>query len=131
MDDEGEPQLFANRWADTIGEGGVGSGHDRCTCVARSQVSRPCSARYGNHKYRPAFPALSSGPVADDSVDLRNVDPGVWGATAIRTCSVCDQPVDARNHYVQAPHTAYRGPGPAGPVAEQGHAACRHTDGCV
>jgi hypothetical protein len=58
----------------------------RCPALRRSTVST--RALYGNHKTRPPYPALTS-PAAD----LADLDPGVWGTTAIRTCSVCDQPV--------------------------------------
>lgn len=46
---------------------------------------------YGNHKYRPHFPPLAEARAED----LGDLDPGVWGATAIRACGVCDGPVDA------------------------------------
>lgn len=48
-------------------------------------------ALYGSYKYRSHFPPLSS----TEAVDLDDLDPGVWGATAISACSVCDGPVDA------------------------------------
>jgi hypothetical protein len=57
----------------------------RCPGLRRSTVST--RALYGNFKLRPPFPLLQ------ESADLD--DPGVRGATAIRTCSVCDQPVNA------------------------------------
>jgi hypothetical protein len=65
----------------------------RCANLADSTVST--RAIYGNVKYRPAFPRLSPPAPEQDAVDLTNLDPGVWGATAIRACSVCRGPVDA------------------------------------
>jgi hypothetical protein len=31
---------------------------------------------------------------------LSKLDPGVWGADAVRTCSVCDEPVENELHQV-------------------------------
>jgi hypothetical protein len=59
----------------------------RCPRLRASVVST--RALYGNFKYRPPFPALS-GPA---SPDLTALDPGVWGADTVRSCSVCDGPV--------------------------------------
>ncbi|WP_367139051.1 leucine-rich repeat domain-containing protein [Saccharothrix sp. HUAS TT1] len=62
----------------------------RCARLANSTVST--RALYGNFKFRPPFPALR--PVTEAGrADLAALDPGVWGATAVRTCSVCDGPV--------------------------------------
>ncbi|MFJ8442691.1 leucine-rich repeat domain-containing protein [Kitasatospora griseola] len=47
-------------------------------------------ALYGNESYRPGFPALAE-PVGGR--ELGALDPGVWGATEVRACSVCDGPV--------------------------------------
>ncbi|MEV4136701.1 leucine-rich repeat domain-containing protein [Dactylosporangium sp. NPDC049742] len=63
----------------------------RCAKLADSTVST--RALYGNFKYRSPFPALRPLTGAGD-VDLAALDPGVWGADAVRTCSVCDGPVD-------------------------------------
>ncbi len=52
-------------------------------------------AVYGNYKYRPPFPQLAPTPPAAEDTDLDDLDPAVWGAAAIQTCSVCDQPFDA------------------------------------
>ncbi|MFI6582741.1 leucine-rich repeat domain-containing protein [Embleya sp. NPDC050493] len=64
----------------------------RCPNLRRSTVST--RALYGNHRYRPPFPALPSS-TADGTgePDLAGVDPGKWGATTIRSCSVCDRPL--------------------------------------
>jgi hypothetical protein len=63
----------------------------RCRKLTRSTVST--RALFGNHKIRAPFPRLQppSGSVAD--LDLENLDPRRWGATALHRCSVCDRPV--------------------------------------
>ena len=58
----------------------------RCSKLKCSTVST--RALYGNYKYRPPFPELASE--IDRIGELR---PGTWGATSIRTCSVCDAPI--------------------------------------
>ena len=58
----------------------------RCPNLKRSTVST--RALYGNFKYRPPFPELVSE--ADRTGALK---PGTWGATTVRTCSVCDAPI--------------------------------------
>jgi len=66
----------------------------RCRNLRRSTVST--RALFGNHKYRPPFPTLPSS-TADGTggqPDLAGVDPGKWGATTIRSCSVCSRPLD-------------------------------------
>jgi hypothetical protein len=69
----------------------------RCVRVADSTVST--RVLYGNVKFRPPFPALR--PVTHaDQVDFAELDPGVWGTTAVRTCSVCDGPVGQELHQV-------------------------------
>lgn len=69
----------------------------RCEHLADSTVST--RVLYGNYKFRPPFPALR--PVTDaGSTDLSALDPGVWGADAARTCSVCNGPVDRELHQV-------------------------------
>lgn len=64
----------------------------RCPKLQRSTVSTRWI--YGNYKYRPHFPKLAE-PATAQGADLTDLDPGVWGATTIRTCSVCDQPIDS------------------------------------
>ncbi|MFJ6378397.1 leucine-rich repeat domain-containing protein [Kitasatospora sp. NPDC092039] len=64
----------------------------RCPNLRLSTVST--RALYGNYKQRPPFPPLSTAATGADGVDLEDLDPGVWGAAAIRTCSVCDQCVE-------------------------------------
>jgi hypothetical protein len=61
----------------------------RCTRLRDSTIST--RVLYGNFKHRPPFPALR--PSAGEA-DLTALDPGVWGAEAVRTCSVCDGPVE-------------------------------------
>lgn len=63
----------------------------RCLRIADSTVST--RVLYGNFKFRPPFPALRPVTGAGEA-DFAALDPGVWGATAVRTCSVCDGPVD-------------------------------------
>ncbi|MBE1488570.1 leucine-rich repeat domain-containing protein [Plantactinospora soyae] len=69
----------------------------RCTGLRSSTVST--RALYGNFKYRPPFPSLRPVTMATE-VDFDALDPGVWGADRIRTCSVCDRPVDGDVHQV-------------------------------
>ncbi|MFE3235278.1 leucine-rich repeat domain-containing protein [Kitasatospora indigofera] len=63
----------------------------RCSKLVRSTVST--RTLFGNYKLRPPFPRLqpSQGSVAD--LDLTALNPGRWGTPAIRSCSVCDQPI--------------------------------------
>jgi hypothetical protein len=65
----------------------------RCRNLRRSTVST--RALYGNYKRRPPFPPLR--PATAGTPALGDLDPGVWGATEIRTCSVCDQHIGAGN----------------------------------
>ncbi|MGW4384198.1 leucine-rich repeat domain-containing protein [Kitasatospora sp. NPDC004531] len=60
----------------------------RLPALRGSRVST--RALYGNPKYRPGFPALAEPA---DGPDLAALDPGTWGATEVRACSVCDGPV--------------------------------------
>ncbi len=69
----------------------------RCARLRDSTVST--RVLYGNVKFRPPFPALRPFTSTDDT-DLTALDPGVWGAEAVRTCSVCDCPVDRELHQV-------------------------------
>jgi hypothetical protein len=63
----------------------------RCRNLKRSTVST--RSVYGNYKLRPQFPLLQSpSPQAAES-DASDLDPGTWGAEAIRSCSVCARPV--------------------------------------
>ena len=41
----------------------------------------------------PPFPKLSSGLLDGADIDVGDLDPAIWGATAIRTCSICGQPI--------------------------------------
>ncbi|MFE4361176.1 leucine-rich repeat domain-containing protein [Kitasatospora sp. NPDC056800] len=66
----------------------------RCAGLRRSTVST--RAVYGNYKRRPPFPQLPTAASAR-GVDVEDLDPGVWGASAIRTCSVCDRRVEGVN----------------------------------
>lgn len=62
----------------------------RCTRLTRSTVST--RVLYGNFKFRPPFPALRSVTCTEDA-DFAALDPAIWGADAVRTCSVCDGPL--------------------------------------
>lgn len=69
----------------------------RLVRLASSTVST--RVLFGNFKFRPPFPALR--PVTDaGEADFTALDPGVWGADAVHTCSVCDGPVDRELHQV-------------------------------
>ncbi len=50
------------------------------------------SSRCHNFKFRPPFPALRPVTHAGEA-DFTALDSGVWGAEAVRSCSVCDRPV--------------------------------------
>ena len=69
----------------------------RCAGLVNSTVST--RALYGNFKFRPPFPALRAVTPAEQG-DFTALAPGVWGADAVRTCSVCDEPVDRELHQV-------------------------------
>jgi hypothetical protein len=58
----------------------------RCPNLKGSTVST--RALYGNYKYRPPFPELTG-----ETDRIGALRPGIWGATTIRTCSVCDAPI--------------------------------------
>ncbi|MFG2043704.1 leucine-rich repeat domain-containing protein [Dactylosporangium sp. NPDC048998] len=62
----------------------------RCAKLADSTVST--RVLYGNFKFRPPFPALRPVTRAGE-VDFDALDPAVWGADAVQTCSVCDGPI--------------------------------------
>jgi hypothetical protein len=65
----------------------------RCAGLRDSTVST--RAVYGNVKFRPPFPSLR--PVTG-AAGLDALDPGVRGADAVRTCSVCDGSISAELH---------------------------------
>lgn len=58
----------------------------RCTNLKSSTVST--RQIFGNFKYRPPFPELRQEPAP--SGDL---DPGLWGAESLSSCSVCAGPI--------------------------------------
>ena len=69
----------------------------RCTRLRDSTVST--RVLYGNFKFRPPFPTLRAvTTVAEAHFD--RLDPGTWGADAVRSCSVCNGPVDHELHQV-------------------------------
>ncbi|MBL7500537.1 leucine-rich repeat domain-containing protein [Frankia sp. CNm7] len=63
----------------------------RCARLTHSTVST--RALYGNFKFRPPFPELRPVTTAENA-DFNALAPGVWGTDAVRSCSVCDGPVD-------------------------------------
>lgn len=58
----------------------------RCRNLKDSTVST--RSLFGNFKHRPPFPVLMHGPVTSGELD-----PRVWGADSIKSCSVCDGPI--------------------------------------
>lgn len=69
----------------------------RCARLADSTVST--RVLYGNVKFRPPFPALHPVTPAGET-DFAALDPAVWGADTVHTCSVCDGPVHRELHQV-------------------------------
>ncbi|MFE0699084.1 leucine-rich repeat domain-containing protein [Streptomyces sp. NPDC058872] len=63
----------------------------RCRRLTRSTVST--RALFGNRKFRPPFPKLASSPDVLRGLDPERPDPGRWGPTNLRGCSVCDGPM--------------------------------------
>ncbi|MET8372740.1 hypothetical protein [Micromonospora profundi] len=65
------------------------------TLICRELADRTVSTRvlYGNFRFRPPFPRLRAVTRAVET-DFAALDPDVWGCDAVRTCSVCDGPVD-------------------------------------
>ncbi|MFF3453205.1 leucine-rich repeat domain-containing protein [Streptomyces sp. NPDC002730] len=64
----------------------------RCSKLTRSTVST--RALYGNYKLRAPFPRLQRpGSSSADRLDRGDLDPHIWGATTIRSCSVCGQQI--------------------------------------
>jgi hypothetical protein len=61
----------------------------RCRNLKSSTVSTRLI--FGNFKYRPPFPELRQGPGPPDGLD-----PELWGADSITSCSVCGGPVPGR-----------------------------------
>jgi hypothetical protein len=59
----------------------------RCSALRDSTVST--RSIYGNRRYRPAFPVLDSERSPPSPADLTDLDPEIWGATTIDSCSVC------------------------------------------
>lgn len=71
----------------------------RCTNLLRSTVST--RSVYGNYKFRPHFPQLRQPEPRAAEPDSGELDPGTWGAEAIRSCSVCDKAIpDSGPHQV-------------------------------
>lgn len=64
----------------------------RCARLTRSTVST--RALFGNHRFRPPFPRLQPSKEDVPGLPVTDLDPGRWGVTAVRGCSVCDRPVE-------------------------------------
>jgi hypothetical protein len=64
----------------------------RCANLRDSTVST--RALYGNFKFRPPFPRLQPRGASAALPSLKELDPQVWGAETIGSCSVCDGPID-------------------------------------
>ncbi|MER5385440.1 leucine-rich repeat domain-containing protein [Streptomyces sp. NPDC002688] len=64
----------------------------RCARLTRSTVST--RALFGNHRFRPPFPRLQPSREDVPGLPVTDLDPGRWGVTAVRGCSVCDRPVE-------------------------------------
>jgi hypothetical protein len=64
----------------------------RCAMLRDSTVST--RALYGNFKLRPAFPRLQPRGALAALTTHEDLDPQVWGVETIRSCSVCDGPID-------------------------------------
>ena len=71
----------------------------RCSALRDSIVST--RSLYGNRKHRPPFPALESERSSTPHVDLTDLDPQIWGATTIDSCSVCGERIQGAG-FVQA-----------------------------
>ncbi|MEU9864844.1 leucine-rich repeat domain-containing protein [Streptomyces sp. NPDC047971] len=63
----------------------------RCRRLTRSTVST--RALFGNFKLRPPFPKLTSSPDSLTGLEPERLDAGRWGFTALKGCSVCDDPI--------------------------------------
>lgn len=71
----------------------------RCKKLTKSTVST--RAIYGNYHFRPPFPELQPDRESIGDLDLGHLPPGIWGADAVTTCSVCNRPLkDAGLHQV-------------------------------
>ncbi|MFI7598853.1 leucine-rich repeat domain-containing protein [Actinoplanes sp. NPDC049681] len=64
----------------------------KCTNLRGSTVST--RALYGNYKYRHEFPQLQPVGSLATVPDSNDLDPQVWGTEKIRSCSVCDGPIE-------------------------------------
>jgi hypothetical protein len=64
----------------------------RCSALRESTVST--RALYKNFKNGPPLPELLGHRFHDGAqFDPANLDPAIWGATAVERCSVCRQPI--------------------------------------
>lgn len=64
----------------------------RCKKLKGSTVST--RALYGNFKLRPPFPKLQAGRNSTQGLELDNLPPEMWGTDSIKTCSVCNLPLE-------------------------------------
>ena len=66
----------------------------RCKKLMESTVST--RSLYGNFKFRPPFPKLQPGRESTEGLELNNLSPAIWGTDSIKTCSVCNRPIEKR-----------------------------------
>lgn len=64
----------------------------RCKNLKDSTVST--RSLYGNFKHRPPFPRLQPDMISTQGLDLDKLPLETWGTDSIRTCSVCNRPLD-------------------------------------
>jgi hypothetical protein len=77
----------------------TGTPYELTRCARLADGTMSTRVLYGNFKFRPPFPALRPVTNAGEA-DFAALDPGVWGADTVHTCSVCAGPVDRELHQV-------------------------------
>jgi len=66
----------------------------RCKKLRDSTVST--RALYGDFKFGPPCPRLQAGRDSTKGLELSNLSPEIWGTDSIKTCSVCNRPLENR-----------------------------------
>jgi hypothetical protein len=69
----------------------------RCKNLRDSIIST--RALYGNYKHRPPFPRLQPDMDSTQALELDNLTLEIWGTNSIKTCSVCNRPLENRGLY--------------------------------
>jgi hypothetical protein len=69
----------------------------RCKQLKQSTVST--RSLYGNYKLRPPFPKLQPGQPSIRNLRFEDSEPGIWGAEAVRNCSVCSRSLEDTGLY--------------------------------